>query len=68
MNELIALLEQATGRPALRNELPMQPGDVERTFADAAKLRGVTGYEPATPLAQGLQKFVQWYRAYIGAM
>ncbi len=68
VNELIALLEQATGRPALRNELPMQPGDVERTFADAAKLRGATGYEPATPLAQGLQKFVQWYRAYIGAM
>ena len=68
VNELIALLEQATGRQALRNELPMQPGDVERTFADASKLRAATGYEPATPLAQGLQKFVQWYRAYIGAM
>ncbi len=68
VNELIGLLEKATGKTAQRNELPMQPGDVERTFADASKLRAATGYEPRTALADGLQRFVDWYRAYTGAM
>ena len=64
VNELIALLEAATGRPALRRDAPMQPGDVERTYANTDKLRRVTGYEPRVALADGLQRFVDWRRAH----
>ncbi len=61
VNTLIALLEQATGRPALRRELPLQPGDVGRTFADPSRLRAAIGWEPQVPLADGLARFVRWY-------
>jgi UDP-glucuronate 4-epimerase len=66
VNQLIDLLEGATGRAAIRIEQGMQPGDVERTCADPAKLRAATGYEPVMPLAEGLARFVAWYRAYAG--
>ena len=42
----------------------MQPGDVEATFADTTRLRGATGFAPHTPLAEGLARFVAWYRDY----
>ncbi len=61
VNTLIALLEQATGRRAMRRELPMQPGDVARTCADTSRLRAAIGWEPVTPLADGLAQFVRWY-------
>ena len=64
VNELIALLEAATGRTALRRDAPMQPGDVERTYANTDKLRQATGYEPKVTLADGLQRFVDWRRAH----
>ncbi len=61
--ELIALLEQATGQRAIRETLPCQPGDVPITWADISKSRRLLGYEPATPLKEGLTRFVDWYRA-----
>lgn len=64
VNELLALLEEITGRRAQRNELGMQPGDVEQTYSDTARLERLTGYRPATPLADGLRAFVDWFRRY----
>lgn len=64
VNELIALLERHTGRPAVRNALPMQPGDVVRTCADPSKLQAATGFEPRVALADGLGEFVDWFRSF----
>jgi UDP-glucuronate 4-epimerase len=62
VNHLISLLETHTGARAIRRELPMQPGDVERTFADPSKLRAATGFEPRVALDEGLEEFVRWFR------
>ncbi len=64
LDEFIAAIERATGRTATRNLLPMQPGDVPSTWADAGLLRRLTGYAPATPVADGVARFVSWYRDY----
>jgi UDP-glucuronate 4-epimerase len=60
----IELLEDALGRKAVKNMLPMQPGDVAETFADVGALERDTGFRPATPLAEGVRRFVAWYRSY----
>lgn len=57
-------IERATGRKSRRNLMEIQPGDVVRTFAAADALEDLTGYRPATPVATGVQAFVDWYRAY----
>ena len=62
----IETIEQAVGKPAAKNFLPMQPGDVHATYADIDKLRAAVGFAPSTPLAQGIAKFVTWYKAYYG--
>ena len=64
VNELLQTLESITGRRAQRNELGMQPGDVEKTFSDTAKLTRMTGLSPRVPLEQGLRAFVDWFRTY----
>jgi UDP-glucuronate 4-epimerase len=61
---LIELLEATLGREAIKNFLPMQPGDVPATFADVADLTRDTGFTPATPIEVGVERFVAWYRAY----
>ncbi len=63
LNELVALLERVTGRAARREVLPLQPGDVPLTWADISKAQRLLGYNPATPLEAGLEKFVAWYRS-----
>ena len=60
-NELISLIEKALGKKAIRRELPMQPGDVDRTFADISKAKKLLGYQPTTPVEVGIGKFVDWY-------
>ena len=60
----IEAIEASTGRPAIRNYLPMQPGDVPATFADTSLLRRLTGFQPATPVSTGVERFVAWYRDY----
>ena len=62
LGEMIALIEQACGRSAERLMLPMQPGDVRDTFADIGEIQRDLGFEPRTTIAQGVPRFVQWYR------
>ncbi|NLU23064.1 MAG: NAD-dependent epimerase/dehydratase family protein [Phycisphaerae bacterium] len=63
LNELIAAIEAALGKAAQIKRLPMQPGDVERTFADISRARAELGFEPRTDLRTGLAEFVKWMRA-----
>jgi UDP-glucuronate 4-epimerase len=63
---LIELLEEALGRKARMNLLPMQPGDVEDTVADVTALERDVGFAPATPIEEGVARFVAWYREYHG--
>jgi len=55
------------GRKAAKNFLPMQPGDVAETHADVAALERDTGFRPTTSLAEGVRRFVDWYREYYRA-
>jgi UDP-glucuronate 4-epimerase len=60
----IEVLEQCLGRKARLDLQPMQPGDVPATYADIAELSAATGFEPATTVEDGVQRFVDWYRSY----
>jgi UDP-glucuronate 4-epimerase len=62
--DMIAILEDLTGREAVKEFLDMQPGDVPATFADVADLEEAVGFRPETPLREGLTRFVTWYRDY----
>jgi UDP-glucuronate 4-epimerase len=62
--DFVATIEQAVGYEADKRMLPAQPGDVEATFADTQRLSAWIGFQPATPLALGMQRFVAWYRHY----
>jgi UDP-glucuronate 4-epimerase len=63
----IEVIEAELGRKAIKNMLPMQPGDVPDTFADVEDLVRDVGYRPATPVEVGVKRFVEWYRAYYEA-
>ncbi|MDW3196213.1 MAG: NAD-dependent epimerase [Cytophagales bacterium] len=60
----IEAIEQSIGKKAVISFKPMQLGDVPATFADVSSLEEVTGFKPRTPLKQGVQNFVDWYRSY----
>ncbi len=62
--DMISTLEWALGRDAIKIMKPMQPGDVTATYADVSKLNALTGYAPKVALAEGLDRFVAWYRDY----
>lgn len=64
--DYIAALERALGKEARKNFLPMQAGDVPASFADTDELRACTGFAPATPVQEGVRRFVEWYREYYG--
>jgi UDP-glucuronate 4-epimerase len=64
--KLIALLEQALGRTAVKEYAPMQPGDVAQTFADITATREQLGFAPTTPIEVGVPRFVAWYRDHYG--
>ncbi|WP_426408150.1 SDR family NAD(P)-dependent oxidoreductase [Bradyrhizobium ganzhouense] len=59
---VVGLLERELGRTAVKELLPMQPGDVVETFADVEDLMRDTGFAPSTPIEHGVHKFVTWYR------
>jgi UDP-glucuronate 4-epimerase len=59
----IELLEQALGRPAIRDLQPMQPGDVEATAADTSLLEAWVGFRPSTSIEVGVERFARWYQA-----
>ena len=60
----IEVIEKALGKTAQKNLLPMQPGDVLCTYADVDELIKDVGFKPATPIEDGIHRFVQWYREY----
>jgi UDP-glucuronate 4-epimerase len=60
----IDALEQALGKKAVKNFLPMQDGDVPATYADTSELQRVTGFSPRTSVTEGVRRFVEWYRSY----
>lgn len=64
--DFVASIEKATGREAKKTFLPMQPGDVEKTFADIDDLVRDVGFRPSTSLDDGISRFVAWYRSYSG--
>jgi UDP-glucuronate 4-epimerase len=64
LEDFITTIEAAVSRKAVRYDLPMQPGDVTATWASTALLEQLTGFRPATPLAEGVRAFVAWYRDY----
>jgi UDP-glucuronate 4-epimerase len=66
LSTVVALLEKELGRTAVKEMLPMQPGDVMETFADVDDLMRDTGFRPQTPIEEGLRRFVTWYREHYG--
>jgi UDP-glucuronate 4-epimerase len=62
--DYIAAIEKALGRKAKIELLPQQPGDVEATYADVKALEDATGFQPSTPLDEGIERFVAWSREY----
>jgi UDP-glucuronate 4-epimerase len=65
--DFIAEIERATGRRAQRNMMPMQPGEVLKTWADSSLLEALTHYRPGTGISAGIDAFVAWYRDYYAA-
>ena len=64
LTHVISLLEKEFGRTAIKNMLPMQPGDVEATYADVSDLERDIGFRPATCIEDGIARFAKWYRDY----
>ena len=64
LGRFIDLLEELLGVEAIRQYEPMQPGDVEQTYADITRLNDDFGFSPQVPLADGLKSFIAWYRSF----
>jgi len=62
--DFVDAIEAELGKPAIRNYMPMQPGDVQATWADASLLQRLTGYRPQTDFRDGIARFVTWFRDY----
>ena len=62
--KFISAIEKSTGKKAIINKMPMQPGDVPSTYADIDSLSKELGYEPKTNIDEGVSNFVKWYREY----
>ncbi len=62
--EYISVLEESLGRKAVKNFMPMQPGDVPATMADVSELEAAVGFRPKTTVREGVRRFVEWYREY----
>lgn len=62
LSRFIQAIETACGKTAEKNMLPMQPGDVERTFADTRRLEERVGYKPEMEVEEGIERFVEWYK------
>jgi UDP-glucuronate 4-epimerase len=64
LERFINAIESATGKQAVRNNLPMQAGDVPRTFADVSELMEAVDFKPKTEIEAGIKKFVGWFHCY----
>jgi len=67
LETFISTLEQCLGKPAIKNYMDMQAGDVFATYADTSRLQTAVGFHPDTKLADGIAQFVSWYKQYHGA-
>jgi len=67
LTEYIAAIEDAVGKKAIKEMLPLQPGDVPDTYADVSELVKRVGYKPSTPVREGVASFVAWYREFFAA-
>ena len=65
--DFIGAIEEAVGKKARKHFMPMQPGDVRATYADVEDLIRDVGFKPSTPIAEGVRRFVDWYREYTAA-
>jgi UDP-glucuronate 4-epimerase len=66
--EVVSLIEKTIGKAAIRELLPMQPGDVPETYADVSELAKAVDFRPATPIEQGIGRFLDWFRDYRGTL
>jgi UDP-glucuronate 4-epimerase len=66
LDHLIATIEKACGRTAVRAYQPLQPGDVLATYADISAISRDLGFAPTTPIETGIPAYVDWYRGYSG--
>jgi len=64
LEEVIGWIERSLGKKSIKEYLPMQPGDVEATFADISKSQEKLGFHPKTTMEEGISRFVEWYRKY----
>jgi UDP-glucuronate 4-epimerase len=64
LEKYVEILEKALGREAIKNLLPIQPGDLPDTYADVSGLEEEFDFKPATPVEEGVKNFVAWYRDY----
>ena len=62
LKDMINIIGEVLGKKPKIKELPMQPGDVERTYADITKAKRILGYNPKTTFKEGIEKFVEWYK------
>jgi UDP-glucuronate 4-epimerase len=62
--DFISAIEQHLGRKAIMNMIPIQPGEVEKTWADVSDLEKHFNYAPDTPISEGVKHFIEWYRSY----
>jgi len=63
--EVVRLIEQAVGKTAIREFLPMQPGDVPATYADVTDLKRLVGFRPNTAIGEGIERFAAWFRDFV---
>ncbi len=64
--DFISAIEEALGKTAEKQMMPMQPGDVPKSWADVSELDKLVGYKPNTPIKDGVRRFVEWYLEYYG--
>jgi UDP-glucuronate 4-epimerase len=64
VTEVVRQIEDALGRKAARELLPMQPGDVPETYADVSALERLVAFKPSTPIGEGVRRFVDWFLAF----
>lgn len=62
LKKMVTTIENALGKKAIINKLPMQPGDVDKTYADITKAKELIGYNPTTEFEDGIKEFVKWYK------
>ena len=66
LSRFIEIIEEKVGKKAIKEYLPMQPGDVPATYADIDDLMRDVGFKPSTPIEEGIGKFVEWFKEYYG--